>query len=102
MKKVKDMIENTTNFDIILYYTRTVAVTPVEPSFALLRSTNAELSMDELLDIYSALKVKYKKKLTEYEKMKKDSFIVSYTFITENEDFMENVKEFEKNDFFIK
>jgi hypothetical protein len=101
MKKVKVMTESTSNFDIILYYTRTVTVKPVEPSFSLLMSTNPELSMDELLDIYSALKAKYTKKLTEYEAMKTDSLVSTYTFISEDENFMENVKNFEKNDFFV-
>ena len=95
------MTENNSNFDIILYYTRTVAVKPIEPSFPLLKSTNPELSMDELLDIYSALKVKYNKKLSKYEAVKNDSVVTAYTFITEDENFMENAKKFEKNDFFV-
>ena len=77
-------------FEIVLYYNRLVFV---KPSFDHVKESNTELNTDDILDLYSDLLNKYKEnsKIT----------VSSHIFILEDEDFISNVKEFEKNDFFV-
>ena len=78
----------TEKFDIVLYYDSLVFV---KPSFDDVKASNPELNTDDILDIYSDLLNKYQNKIT----------VPSHTFILDDENFISNVQEFEKNDFFI-
>jgi hypothetical protein len=93
------MTEYSEVFDVILNYTRKVVVKPTEPTFESVKTANPDFNIDNLLDVFSDLKQEYNKKLEKYEE--NDTVVTSFVFITEDENFMKNVKNFEKNDFFI-
>lgn len=96
------MTEYNEIFDVILNYNRKAIVKPIEPTFESVKTANSNFSVDDLLDVYSDLKNEYNSKLAKYEDIKTDDIITSYVFISEDDEFMKNVKDFEKNDFFIK
>jgi hypothetical protein len=96
-----DYWKYTENFELVLYFSRRVAVKPSEPVFEELQKSNPALDTDSLLDIYSDLKNKYKVDLVKYEKLKNATLVTDYIRIPEDEDFIDNVKAFEKNDFFV-
>ena len=95
------MEENTRIFELVLYFTRRVMIKPIEPKFETIKKYNPTLDNDNLLDIFSDLRNKYKKNLEKYEQTKNESTITDFVLIIENEDFYKKVKEFEKNDFFV-
>ena len=95
------MTEYTNIFELVLYFNRRAVVKPSEPVFEEIQKSNPSLTTDEILDIYSDLKNKYKEDMKKYEKTKNDSILEDYVRITEDENFIENVKEFEKNTFFV-
>jgi hypothetical protein len=95
------MTEYTEKFEIVLYYKRRAVVKPSEPNYNNLQISNPALDTDQLLDLYSDLKNKYKEDMKNYEKVKTDSILEDYVRIPEDEHFIEKVKTFEKNGFFI-
>jgi hypothetical protein len=95
------MAEYTENFEIVLYYKRRAVVKPSEPNYTELQILNLDLSTDELLDLYSDLKNKYKEDMKKYEKIKDNSVLNDHVRIPEDEHFIEEVRKFEKNGFFI-
>ena len=95
------MTDYTENFEIVLYYKRKAVVKPSEPNYTELQIFNSDLDTDELLDLYSDLKNKYKEDMKKYEKAKNDSILEDHVRIPEDEHFIEKVKNFEKNRFFI-
>jgi hypothetical protein len=95
------MTEYTENFEIVLYYKRRAVVKPSEPNYNNLQISNPALDTDQLLDLYSDLKNKYKEDIKKYEQSKNDSILEDHVRIPEDEHFIEKVKNFEKNRFFI-
>ena len=95
------MTEYTETFELVLYYNRRAVVKPSEPVFENLQSTNLDLDTDGVLDLYSDLKNKYNADRKVYEKVKNDSIISEYVRIPEDANFIEKVKEIEKEPFFI-
>lgn len=95
------MSEYNVIFDIVLYFSRKEIIKPIEPSFNNIREENPELIMDELLDMYSELRKKYKEDLIVYENTNSNEIVVDSTLFPEDETFEENVRKFEKNEFFI-
>ena len=95
------MTEHTEIFEIVLCYTRKAVVKPSEPEFEAIQKSNPKLDIDNVLDIYSELKNKYKADLAKYEINKSDVIISDFILILEDENFMKKVKDFEKNNFFI-
>lgn len=97
------MTEFNETFDIVLYFIRNTVVKPIEPTYQSVVEANPGYIMDDILDIYSDLLNKYKEDIEKYNSTKNLNHIVeSYVFITGDRKFSENVKNFEKNDFFIK
>lgn len=96
------MTEYNEIFELVLYYNRRAVVKPHELKFEDIQQDNLNMSVDEQLDLYSKNKEQYKEDLIQYEMVKNDSIVSDYVRITEDEKFIENVKNFEKNDFFIK
>jgi len=95
------MSEYNVVFDVVLYYTRKEIVKPEEPVFNNIKRENTDSTMDNLLDIYSALIKKYKKDIIEYEKMKNDSTVKDFIIFSEDDFLIENIIKFEKNEFFV-
>lgn len=95
------MTEYTEIFELVLYYNRRAVVKPSELKFDDVQKKNPELNTDELLDIYSNLKNKYKESIIKYEKIKNDSVVSEFVRITEDETFFEKVKEVENKPYFI-
>lgn len=95
------MSEYNVIFDIVLYFSRKEVIKPTEPSFNNIREENPEYSMDNLLDAYSELKKKHKKDLIVYDSIKNNEIIEDRIFIPEDSTFEENVRKFEKNEFFV-
>jgi hypothetical protein len=95
------MTEYTNIFELVLYFNRRAVVKPSEPVFEAIQKDNPSLDTDAVLDIYSDLKNKYKEDMKKYEKIKNESTVEDYIRIADDENFIENVKEFEANDFFI-
>jgi len=97
------MSENNQTWDIVLYYKRKVADTPSEPSFNSIQTNNPYLTMDELLDLYSESKKNYQEELSKcnVEDIANKDTISSFIFFPHDDYFIENVKNFEKNSFFI-
>lgn len=94
------MTEYNENFEIVLYYNRSIISKPIKPSFENVKSSNPKLNTNELLDIYSKLLNKYKEELSRLKQME-DIIVSSYVFIEEDKNFISNVKKFEENEFFI-
>lgn len=88
-------------WDVVLYYTRKINVPPIEPIFEDVKKSNPNLTIDEMLDIFSELKLNYQKELSYYENNKIDGTSSSFVFFPCDETFIDNVKNFEKNNFFI-
>lgn len=95
------MSEYTENFELVLYYTRRAVVKPTEPVYNNIQNDNIDFTSDQLLDLYSELKNKFREDMITYEKVKNDSIVSDYVRISEDITFIEKIKEFEKNDFFI-
>lgn len=91
----------TETFELVLYFNRRAVVKPSEPDFETIQKANSTLDMDGVLDIYSDLKNKYNEDMKKYEKIRNDSIVSDYIRIPEDENFIETVKEFEKNNFFV-
>lgn len=89
------------SWDVVLYYIRTITTPPVEPKFEDVKQKYAYLNTDELLDVFSELKSHYQKELVEYEKIKVEGTIQKTVFFTYDKYFVNNVKNFEKNSFFV-
>lgn len=89
------------NWDIVLYYTRYICTPPIEPNFDDIKKSNPNLSINELLDIFSEHKSNYQKELLNYENNKIDGTSSSFVFFPLDDTFINNVKNFEKNSFFI-
>ena len=87
--------------DIVLYYTRNLKVSPKEPNFNNIRQENPDFTIDQLLDIYSKLKSKYLEELDIFNSTNTGGTITEFIFFPFNKTFIDNVKKFEKNDFFI-
>jgi len=91
-------------FQCVLYYKRLTVVPPPKPSVVKMVDFNSPSSYDDydtILDRYNESIRKYKKILNEYEKIKDNSVTNSFVMFYEDENFIKNVKEFEKNEFFI-
>lgn len=95
------MTEYTEIFELVLYYNRRAVVKPSEPRFEEIQINNPALETDDLLDIYSDLKNKYKEDMIKYEKTKNDSVVSEFVRIPEDETFFEKVKEIENKSYFI-
>ena len=95
------MAEYTEIFELVLYYNRRAVVKPSEPVYEEIQNNNPALDIDTLLDLYSDLKNKYKEDIRKYSKVSNDSIVSDYVRIAEDENFIDSVKTFEKNDFFI-
>lgn len=95
------MTEYTENFELVLYYNRRAVVKPSEPVYEELHENNPALDTDNLLDLYSNLKNKYKIDMKKYAKVSNDSIVSDYIRVPEDEKFIDNVKAFEQNDFFV-
>lgn len=89
------------NWDVVLYYTRHICPPPIEPNFDDIKKSNPNLSINELLDIFSKHKSNYQKELLNYENNKIDGTSSSFVFFPLDYNFISNVKNFEKNSFFI-
>jgi len=95
------MTEYTEKFELVLYYNRKISVKPIDVDFEAIKKSNPNLCVDQLLDIYSDCKNKYKEDIIKYENNRNDSVISDFVLIPENESFFIKVKEFEKNNFFV-
>jgi hypothetical protein len=96
------MTEYNEIFELVLYFDRRAVSKPNKPSFEDIRNSNPALNYDDLLDIYSEFKNKYKSDMIRYEKIKNDAIVPDFVRISADEEFMEKIKKFEKNNFFIK
>ena len=63
------MAEYTEKFELVLYYNRRAVVKPCEPSYEELQNNNPGLTTDDLLDLFSDLKNKYKEAITQADDM---------------------------------
>lgn len=88
-------------WDVVLYYTRLANVPPTEPDFNTLRQENPDFTIDQLLDIFSKLKTKYLEDLEEYKSNDVGGTINGFVFFPFDKTFINNVKNFEKNKFFV-
>lgn len=95
------MSQNNENFELVLYYTRRVVAKPLEPDFLQIQIDHPEFTTDEALDYFSGLKDKYKEELKNWENIKDDSTIKCFIRFREDKKFIENIKKFEKNPFFV-
>jgi len=95
------MTEYIEDFELVLYYNRRAVVKPFEPVYDELQKNNPALDTDNLLDLYSDLKNKYKEDMKKYAKVCNDSIVSDYVRIPEDKNFIDKVKAFEKNDFFV-
>lgn len=95
------MAEYTEKFELVLYYNRRAVVKPSEPVYEEIQKNNPALDVDNLLDLYSDLKNRYKEDIKKYAKVSNDSIVSDYVRIPEDENFIDMVKAFEKNDFFV-
>jgi len=96
------MIEYTEIFDIVLYFNRKVFVKPKKTTFLELQKNNPMLNIDEILDIFSDLNIKYEKDLNSHESLEnKDLVISACVLIPEDKNFIKNCKLIEKDSFFI-
>jgi hypothetical protein len=94
-------MEYTETFELVLYFNRRAVVTPSEPIFESIQKENSTIDMDSALDIYSDLKNKYKIDMIKYERIRNDSVISDYVRIPEDDNFIETIKSFEKEGFFV-
>jgi hypothetical protein len=94
-------MEYTETFELVLYFNRRAVVKPSEPIFESIQKENSTIDMDSALDIYSDLKNKYKIDMIKYERIRNDSVISDYVRIPEDDNFIETIKSFEKEGFFV-
>jgi hypothetical protein len=90
-----------TKVDIVLYYTRTAIAEPSEPKFDDVKKSYPDIDTDSLLDIFSNKLKNYKKNLAIFENYKDNNVLSEFVLIAEDENFIENVQNFQKNEFFI-
>lgn len=95
------MAENTEIFELVLYYNRRAVIKPSEPDYKNLQKNNPALDTDDILDLFNDLSKKYKEDIKKYEKVKNDSIISEYVRVPEDENFIEKVKNIEKEPYFI-
>lgn len=95
------MTEETRKIDIVLYYTRNAMVKPSEPKFEDIQKIHPDLDINSLLDIFSNNLNNYKKNIIRFNDYNDHNITSEFILITEDDNFIENVKKFEKNDFFI-
>lgn len=79
------------NYDFVLYYCKNSK--PSEPNFEAIKKENPNKSIDEILDIYSSLKRKYS------ENTQESSIIDTFVIVPDDDNFMNIIKEIEKNNF---
>jgi hypothetical protein len=88
-------------FELVLYYNRRTVIKPTEPVFEEIKKNNPNLSTDQLLDLFTDLKNKYKKDLERYEKNKDKSVVECFVRFPSNSELPDKVRDFEEKDFFI-
>lgn len=79
------------NYDFVLYYCKNSKLS--EPNFEAIKKENPNKSIDEILDIYSSLKRKYS------ENTQESSIIDTFVIVPDDDNFMNIIKEIEKNNF---
>jgi len=94
-------MSHTKTFELVLYFNRRAVAKPYEPVIENLVEVNSDMVMDDILDLYSDLKNKYKEDMKKYEKNKNDSVVTDFVRILEDKSFIENVKKIEKETYFI-
>lgn len=79
------------NYDLVLYYCKNSK--PSEPNFDAIKKENPNKSIDEILDIYNLLKNKY------LQNSQGNSIIDTFAVVPDDDNFMNTIKEIEKNNF---
>jgi hypothetical protein len=78
-------------YDIVLYYCKNSK--PSEPSFEAIQKENSNKAINDILDMYNEQKRKYS------ENTQENSIIDTFVIVPDDDNFMNVVKEIEKNNF---
>ncbi|MCK9417135.1 hypothetical protein M0Q97_10815 [Candidatus Dojkabacteria bacterium] len=79
------------DYDLVLYYCKNSKTS--EPNFEAIKKENPNKSIDEILDIYNSLKKKY------LENSQGNLIIDTFVVVPDDDNFMNVIKEIEKNNF---